>query len=227
MNRINDKLRAVIFDMDGVIIDSEPIYFRVEQQYYAELGLDISKNEHSRFVGMSMTDFWKTIKHKYSLNQPIKELIERHKKLMTTAIKTTSPLPITPKIVDFIDSIKTNEISIALASSSSRELIDLVIKKSALEEKFDQIISGENVLRGKPAPDIFNLVAEKLAVRSQACLVIEDSTNGIKAAKKAGMKCVGFKNPNSGNQDLTNADLVISSFENVSIKKIWRELCRS
>jgi beta-phosphoglucomutase-like phosphatase (HAD superfamily) len=101
---------------------------------------------------------------------------------------------------------------LAIASSSPLEMIRLVVQKLDIAEYFDLLLSGDNVKQGKPFPDIYNRSAALLRVVPQNCVVIEDSNNGAKAAKSANMRCIGFQNPTSGNQDLSICDLVVNSF---------------
>jgi len=98
-----------------------------------------------------------------------------------------------------------------VASSSPKFFIETVLETLRIREYFKEILSGEEVQRGKPYPDIFLETAEMLRVNPQECVVIEDSTNGIKAALAAGMKCIGFINLNSGLQDLTSASIIVDS----------------
>ncbi|MDI3311034.1 MAG: HAD-IA family hydrolase, partial [Thermoanaerobacterium sp.] len=109
---------------------------------------------------------------------------------------------------------------LAVASSSPIEVIKLVVKRLKLESYFDELVSGDFVKRSKPHPDIFLYAAEKLLVEPERCLVIEDSNKGVLAAKSAGMKVVGFINPNSGNQDINMADMVIRSFSELNYEKL-------
>ena len=105
---------------------------------------------------------------------------------------------------------------LALASSSPHVQIDYILNKFELKRYFHTIVSGEDVEAGKPHPEIFLKAAELVGARPDSCVVIEDSYHGVTAAKKANMKCIGFINPNSGNQDLSQADMLISSFKDLS-----------
>src|SRR5690606_5174684 len=98
--------------------------------------------------------------------------------------------------------------------------IDLILQKLDIEKYFDFVVSGEQVVKGKPEPDIFLKVANHYSIHPKDCMVIEDSTNGVLAAKAANMFCVGYYNPSSGNQDLTKADLIIDSFNDPRLYSI-------
>lgn len=105
----------------------------------------------------------------------------------------------------------------ALASSNNRKTVDLIVEKFNLDKYLSVIMSGEDVKEGKPNPEIFIKTAEKLGLSPTDCIVIEDAENGVLAAKSAEMKCIGLKNPGSGNQDLSKADLVVNSFQELDL----------
>ena len=104
-----------------------------------------------------------------------------------------------------------------MASSSGYDLIGLILSRLGISEYFDSITSGNDVKRGKPDPDVFLLAAERIGVNPRDCFVVEDSENGVKAAKSAGMKALGYVNPTSGNQCLDMADVVTDDFRKVDI----------
>ncbi|MCX5895545.1 MAG: HAD family phosphatase [Proteobacteria bacterium] len=214
---MNDILRAVIFDMDGVIVDSQPYHFAVEEKIFCELGFAVTVEESHSFVGMAGDRMWSYLKDKFGLKQSIEALMEFDNKIRAdyfASLKNVNPVP---GIIDLLDELKHNNIKTALASSSSVEVIEAFISKLNLEHYFQHIISGDLVERGKPDPDIFIHTARALNEKVSDCVVIEDSTNGVKAAKLAGMKCIGFKNPNSGDQDLSLADMVMDDLRKIDL----------
>lgn len=115
-------------------------------------------------------------------------------------------------ITELLVSINKHNTTMAVASSSSIRFIEAVLRKLNIDKYFKLYISGEEIKKSKPDPDIFLKTAEMLQIKPKECIVIEDSKNGVIAAKKAGMKCIGYINPNSGNQDLSEANVVISDF---------------
>lgn len=216
-------LKAVIFDMDGVIIDSEPFYLDIGMKLYKKLNINMTEEEHKAFIGVSNKNMWNIIKNKYGLKETVSELVEIHNKANIEYLEEKIEGPI-PGVVEILDSLKENGIMVALASSSSMEIIKMVLGKLKLNKYFQAIESGENLEKSKPAPDIFLNAAKMLKVEPESCTVIEDSFHGVAAAKAAGMKCIGFQNPNSGNQNLESADLIVSSLKNVNlnlIKKLY------
>lgn len=212
-------MKAVIFDMDGVLIDSEPLHFEVDKMVLRKLNIDESESYLERFVGYTNPAMWKIIKTEYSIEKTIDELIELQ---MTTKLKylEESDYKAIEGIKELLKEIRRNKIPIGIASSSPRVFIEAVIKKIGISEYFDNWISGEEVEKSKPEPDVFLKVAELLAVNPHDCIVIEDSKSGTIAAKKAGMKCIGYKNINSGNQDLSVADIIIENMSSLNYEKM-------
>lgn len=210
-------ISTVIFDMDGVIIDSEPIYFEVEQGLFNELGLELTPEEHSKYVGRS--DLWETVKEAYRLDFDVEEIHETEKRRYFEIISTSFDEGPIEGVADLIKELHDKDITLVLASSSEMKNIELVLTKFGLLKYFDLRISGDDLETSKPHPEIFLTAAEMAGEKPENCLVIEDSENGVKAAKSAGMKCIGFKNPNSGNQDLSAADWIINSFDEFDLER--------
>lgn len=215
-------ITTVIFDMDGVIIDSEPIHFEIEKKIFEELGIDISLHEHYSFVGTSSQNMWEQIVKKYNLPNSAKELTKRDKDLYLNYLITENNLQPIPGVSELIKELYTVHYSLVLASSASMDNIDMVLAKFNLFGFFQSKISGAELQYAKPHPEIFLEAAKSVGADPGTCLVIEDSENGITAAKAAGMKCIGFINPNSGPQNLALANMTISSFQEVNIALLGR-----
>jgi len=213
-------LRAVIFDMDGVLIDSQPYHFAVEDKMCREMGIDVSLEESLSFVGMAGAKVWGYLKNKFALQESIDELLAFENKARTAYFSSLENLQPIPGVVELLNVLKQHNIKTALASSSSAEVIEIFLSKMGLKDFFQHITNGDAVENGKPDPDIFLYTATALGENPSDCLVIEDSANGVKAAKLAGMKCIGFRNKNSGDQDLSLADMVIDDFRKVDLEII-------
>lgn len=209
-------MKAVIFDMDGVIIDSEPIHFEVDMQTMKNFGCSISKEELNKYVGTTNEYMFTDIKNKYKLNKSAEEIINYRCNLVKRKVIESDLVPI-EGIRDLLKNLKDKNIPAAIASSSPRDFIEVVVSKFGIEDYFSCILSGEEVKNGKPAPDIYIETAKKLGIAPKECIVIEDSKNGVIAAKEAGMKCIGFKNINSGEQDLSKADYIVNSIVEINI----------
>jgi beta-phosphoglucomutase family hydrolase len=211
-------LKAVIFDMDGVLVDSEPLHKKSNEIFFEQLGIKLSKNLYSTFIGMSNGEMWSIIKKECNLEQSVEELIKKAQDLSYNYMeKNLTDTPI-DGVLNLLEELKVNKIKIALASSSPLKLINLVTKRLRIKDYFDVILSGEEVQNGKPAPDIFIETARRLDVYPEECVVIEDSHNGLKGANKAKCKTIAYDSPNSPNQDLSIANGVVNNIQNINIE---------
>ena len=209
-------MKAFIFDMDGVIIDSEPIHFQVDIETMKHLGCNMSKKELEKYVGTTNEYMLTDIKKNYNIKESIEEITDYKMKLTKRKIIESDLEPI-EGIKELLVNLKENSIPAAIASSSPIDFINIVVEKFKIRDYFQYIVSGEEVENGKPAPDIYIETAKKLGFDPKDCTVIEDSKNGVQAAKSAGMKCIGFANVNSGNQDLSKADIIVDSIKEINI----------
>lgn len=215
-------IKYMIFDMDGVIIDSEPVHLDLEEKLFKLYGIEMSKEEHNAFVGSTSHYMWGTIRDKYSLSQSLDELVEKDRKSYFELLSKLEEVEPIEGVDGLIKELHENGVKIAVASSSPLDVIELVLDKIKIKQYFDVVVTGDFVEKSKPEPDIFLYAAEKLGAKPQECIVIEDSHNGVIAAKKAGMKCIGFKNLNSGNQDLSEADKIINSHSEIGFDKLQK-----
>lgn len=209
-------IRAAIFDMDGVIIDSEPLHLNIEEDIFKKLGISITYEEHNTFIGTTSYYMWDKIRTNHNLTQSLEELVELDRNTYLDFLNDTLDLEPIKGVKELITDLHKNNIKLAVASSSPLNVIEKVLNLFHIRDYFDYIVTGDYVRKSKPEPDIFLYAAEKLDVDPKECVVIEDSHNGVLAAKKANMKCIGYKNPNSGNQDLSKADLTIDNFNNIN-----------
>lgn len=209
-------IKAVIFDMDGVIIDSEPLHYKVFMEYTnRKFGLTISDGEYNQFIGTTNHHIYSKLKEKYNIPGDLAAIIEEYEeKCLEFLLSKTTERPIHGVDI-LVKNLHQNKIKLALASSSPKKVINIVLDMFNMNQFFDVKVSGQEVANSKPAPDIFLRAAELLYIRPEECLVFEDSRNGVVAAKAAGMQCIAFYNPNSGQQDLSRADKIIESFTEV------------
>lgn len=206
-------IQGVIFDMDGVLIDSEPIYFEIERSSFNHFGAAVTVEEHHSFVGVTLESMWQQVIDKYQVKVPLEEIFAYHQQHVMEKMLAHAELAAIPGVERWIRWLHEQHIPVAVASSSPRALIDLIMEKTGLGPYFDVRLTGEEVEHGKPAPDIFLTAASQIGISPAHCLVIEDSRNGVQAAKSAGMRCIGYHNPGSGNQNLSKADVRISSYD--------------
>ncbi len=210
-----DCLKAIIFDMDGVIINSEPLHVKLERELLEELGGTITDKEHSNFIGTTDYHMWNTLKKQFHIELSVDEIMKIKSERFSENIHRVE---LVPGFWDFFIKVYNAGYPIALASSNNRTTVNLIVEKFNLDKYLRVIMTGEDVSEGKPNPEIFLKTAEKLGVSPPSdCIVIEDAKNGVLAAKAAGMRCIGFNNPVFGKQDLSDADMVISSFSELDL----------
>ena len=212
--------KAVIFDMDGVLVDTEPIYMGVSHRILKKLGIVIPLERFHSYVGIPMKDVWSDIRKNFGLKDSVTHLLELEKEEQLRELKALDEIPIVTGVINLINEIEKRKFSLGVGSSSPRSVIELILSKTGLLNHFQAIVSAEDVVNGKPAPDIFLEVARRLRCMPPACIVIEDSPHGVAAAKSAGMKVVGFKNENSGDQNLLQADLIVKDFTGKHLRQV-------
>ena len=212
-------INAVIFDLDGVLIDSEPMHCSADNQLLTKLGIETPENYLDRFAGWTDAAMWTAIKADYNITKSIAELKKLQLPIKLKLLQE-SQFQAMPGAVELLEKIKSDNIPIAIASSSPKLFIEAVLKKIKIEKYFAFLVSGEEVANSKPEPDIFLKASRLLAVNPAECLVVEDSKSGTIAAKRAGMKCIGYQNPNSGNQDLSKADIILGDLKDIDLKKM-------
>jgi HAD superfamily hydrolase (TIGR01509 family) len=208
-----NKIQAVIFDMDGVLLDSEPLYYEIQQELFSTLKITVTPEQYDTFIGCTMEHMWQQLKDTHQLEQSVEELIRLNNTTILKAFRQMDHFIPMPNLLDYLHQLQRDGSKVAVASSTAKEIITVILEKLGLTFYFDEVISGEEVAQGKPAPDIFIEAACRLGAEPEQCLVIEDSQNGVAAAKAAGMQCIGFAYSMFGEQDLSAADRVINDFE--------------
>lgn len=211
--------KLAIFDMDGVLVDTEPLYMQMNKEFLIQHGYTVSEEDYLGYIGISAKLMWQDLKTKAALTQSVDELIALEKMQKYKLLQGTD-LTVIPGIPDLLSGLKSAGAKIALASSSMKKNILLILTKTNLLSNFDYIISGEEVVFGKPHPQIFDKVLTHFSVACGEAVVVEDSTNGVEAAHAAGIYTIGFQNPNSGNQNLQLADSIIRDFSKANNQKI-------
>lgn len=204
-------IKAVIFDMDGVLLDSQPVHFRADIGVLARCQYSVTQEMVEKYAGSPNPDRWARYKKDFGMVESIDELINMHCEVLGAILDKERLAPVSG-VEELLRKIKDCDYKTAVASSSSREFVYKVLNLAGLLTYFDFLVCGEDVTRGKPAPDIFLKAAKKLAVEPSECVIFEDSANGVNAAFAASIKCIGYRNETSGNQDLSKASVVIDSF---------------
>jgi len=207
------RVKAVIFDMDGVLVDSEPFHVQTEKRMFRKMNLDISDEEHAGYMGTATDVMWKQIIGKRNLPIDIPEITELTIKEGLPYFYSLEKIDPMPGLIDLLEKLKSKNIPMAVASSSDPETIRIILEKSGLRKYFLQAVSSSEVGKSKPEPDVFLHAAKILGVLPENCVVFEDSKNGIKAAKAAGMYCIAYCGANSGEQNKILADMQIGQYD--------------
>lgn len=212
-------IEAIIFDMDGVLVDSEEIHHRTEINMLKGLGVDLSPEEHSQFVGRTDSYMWSALKKRYDLKESVERLIYLARERFVDNISGNAR-----SISGAVDLVKGlhGRLKLAVASSSCMDQVRMIIEEIGIKPYFETLVSGECITNSKPAPDIFLEAAKRLGVDPKNCVVIEDAVNGIAAARSAGMKCIGLTTSFS-REKLSYAHLVVDNLNELNYDRI-REL---
>lgn len=213
-------LKAVIFDMDGTLVDSEPIYLDAAVELFREFGLDISDDEHAQFIGTSIESMWRYVREKYSLDKPLDMLVDQTKQRFLHKIRVKNRLVPMPGVVPLIGRIKEAGLPVAIGTSTNRDLMEVTLELYGLAQYFPIRVTVDDAGAPKPSPNIFLMVAKLLSVEPEHCLVFEDSFHGSLAAKRAEMKCVGYTFHGKNPQDLSHADLKVDDYSSLTIEQL-------
>lgn len=219
-------LKGVIFDMDGVLVNSEPIHYRSYCVILEQLGVKESYDyrDYLPYVGSTRRKLVEDFKERFHLEMTVEE-IDRWAQKLQTSMTREEGYPAVPGVLDLVKSLHAAGRKLAVASSSTHEDIVECVKGLGAMDYFDQLVSAASLGKPKPEPDVFLKTLEELGLTAEECVVIEDSENGILAAKRAGIACIGFLNPDSGNQDLSGADILVEGFEEVDdefVERVWK-----
>lgn len=208
-------MKAVIFDMDGVISDTQSLAAEVESKIFSRYGVDISAEKCTRvYAGTPHHMMYSTEFKKVGIEVDIDHVVKETWDILLNSEELVKPID---GIFYLIRLLEDNNYKLAVASGSIPKFIDMILKKLDIKDRFSAIVSAIEVKNGKPAPDIFLYTAKKLKIHPKDCVVIEDGVNGMVAAREAGMKCIG----------LTTDKMAPSDIKVTSLKEIDARLIES
>ncbi len=221
-------LKAIIFDMDGVLVDSEMVhYYANKQTMKTHFGIDISYEYYKQFVGGTVNNMWNIIINDFGLfDETVEHLNDLTNEVLLKLTDKTG-YPEVPGVTRFVREMKERGIRMAVASSSAMPRIKKNLENLRISDYFEVLVSGEEVGKSKPDPAVFLKTAKKLGVLPKECIVIEDSKNGVLAAYNGGFPCLGFINKNSGNQDLSKASALFEDFRGLDFTFVNMVYCHA
>jgi mannitol-1-/sugar-/sorbitol-6-/2-deoxyglucose-6-phosphatase len=212
-------IHAVVFDMDGVLLDSEPLWRAVEREVFGRLGIEVTEEDLMRTMGVRVVDVVEGWHRRQPWEGPsAAEVAETIVDRVADTIEREGRL--SDGAVDAIDHLRGLGLPLALASSSPMRLIRAVLSMGGLEDRFDVVLTAEEEERGKPDPAVYLTAARRLGVAAERCLAIEDSLAGIRAAKAAGMVCIAVPEHPAEEARDAGADLVLDSLKELD-DRIW------
>lgn len=213
-------LKAVLFDMDGVIVDTEPLHRKAYFNMFNDVNINVSEAMYTGFTGQATLPICKQLVNHFQLPEAPETLVAYKRKHFKHLFDTDNTLQLLDGVLDLIQDYYANGLTLVLASSASMPNINRIFKRFDLDRYFVAKLSGADLKQSKPHPEIFIKAAEAAAQPREHCMVIEDSSNGIQAANDAGIFVVGYDSKHSTDQDYTNANLVVSSFEKIRYEHV-------
>jgi HAD superfamily hydrolase (TIGR01509 family) len=212
------KISAVIFDLNGTILEDEDEYGRAFNKVLKSLGVETSA-EPPQIKGIGVKENWPHLIKRYGIktNKSLEQLTHETQEAYLTEINNVT---VRAGFDEFVENLKDGGVQIALATGNTWEIAEKVLNKVGLGGIFDAVTTVEEVAYGKPDPALFTLTADKLGAEREKCLVIEDSASGISAAQLAGMKVVAISGREEDEKILANADLIVDNFSEITPKAI-------
>jgi HAD superfamily hydrolase (TIGR01509 family) len=205
-------LKAVIFDLDGLLVDSTPLQLEANRRFLSLYDKPVLSGRGRE--GMRIIDIIEDFKDIYNLPGDIEELYKKRQEIFLEIVK--SDLKLFDGVTQLLEKIKSRNLKIAMGTSGDTDYIKSFFNKFPdLPKYFSVVVTGDEVMRGKPYPDIYLEVIKKLAIKPQEAVVVEDSVNGIAAAKSAGIQVICVPNQNYPNADYSNADKIFLTLKDV------------
>jgi len=215
------KPEAVIFDMDGVLIDSEPIHYKIDKEVFSKLGIQVAADVHRTYLGMAGEFMYADLKARFELPETVSELLKLDELFRCEYFKRLTSLNPNEGVLNFLNELKSGGLKLAVATSSSPEMAKILINRCQLASCFDAIVTTTEAGKSKPEPDVYLLAAHKIGVMPSSCVVFEDSPIGLSAAKSAGMSSIALQTRGVDVKELSEAGYMIKTFKGMTISRLY------
>lgn len=213
-------LKAVLFDMDGVVVNTEPLHNKAYYKMFADVNITVSKELYESFTGQSTISICRYLVDHFNLEEQPEQLVKLKRKHFKYLFENDTSLTLIDGVIERIRDYHSNGLTLVLASSASMPNINRVFQRFDLDQYFIAKLSGADLKASKPHPEIFIKAAEASGYSKNECVVIEDSTNGIIAAKKADIFCIGYHGDPKSTQDFSLSDIEITDFLEIEFHKL-------
>jgi len=204
-------IAAILFDMDGVLMDSEPLHHRATQLALGDRARSYTERDNRAFFGATDVEMFRILRILFDLDASTEDLVCRKREHLISLVRSEGRG--LPGVPDIPLRFRQAGFRLGLVSASARAVIDAILEVVGLGSAFETVVSGDEVARGKPAPDGYLMAARRLAVEPARCFVVEDTRNGVLAAKAAGMTVAALPGPTTMHEDFSPADFVLPSLD--------------
>jgi HAD superfamily hydrolase (TIGR01509 family) len=211
-------IEAVVFDMDGVLLDSEPLHHQVVNALLAEEGAELALDEYLNYVGTTLEDTWADVIARFGLRRTFEYYRDRYDEEILKVYQTQAEL--LPGAAWLIGELEGRGKRLAVASSSRTAWVETCLASVRLRERFEVVVTGDMVAHGKPDPEIYLLAAERLGVSAGGCLAIEDAPKGVESAARAGMLVIAVETPYTAHLETPGAAARISGLDRFELSWI-------
>ena len=209
------RFDAIVFDMDGVLLDSEPLHFEALHSVLRADGVSLSRAENEDFIGSTVEATFGALIARYALRRTLAEYVGIYDAAVLRVLEVAREPA--EGVLDLLCAAKTRGMRVALASSSRRLWVDATLRSIGLSDAFEVIVSGDDVQHGKPDPEIYLLAASRLGLPPDHCLAIEDAPNGALSACRAGIPVIGVRTPYTAHLKLEGVLFTVDSLKEVKL----------
>jgi HAD superfamily hydrolase (TIGR01509 family) len=211
---VSRVIEALIFDLDGVLVDSEPLHWRASQRLFAPR--ELAMEEYEPFVGLAIEPYMAWAREHFALDASVEELTRQYSEAVTAEIES-APIPPLDGAAELIAAARARGLRVGLASQSIAAWVRPTLRAAGLDESFDVVVTGDDVEQAKPEPHIYRHTARLLGVSPEACLAVEDSPAGVQSASTAGMLVVQSRQASSAAPPQPGARAVVGSLRDVDL----------